>query len=71
MRKGRTKGNIMLLITAAIWGFAFVAQSTAMDSIGPFTFQGIRSVLGGVILIPVFLIIDYIKKKQLLVIQIV
>ena len=54
----------MLLITAAIWGFAFVAQSTAMDSIGPFTFQGIRSVLGGVILIPVFLIIDYIKKKE-------
>lgn len=49
------KGNkiICLFLAALIWGFAFVAQSVGMDYIGPFTFNGIRSILGGIVLIPV------------------
>lgn len=41
------KSNILLLITAAIWGFAFVAQRAGMEYVGPFTFNAIRFALGG------------------------
>ena len=46
------KSNILLLITAAIWGSAFVAQRVGMDYIGPFTYSGIRFLIGGLALIP-------------------
>ncbi|PID44539.1 MAG: EamA family transporter [Proteobacteria bacterium] len=47
------KSNILLLITAAIWGSAFVAQRVGMDYIGPFTYSGVRFLIGGVTLIPI------------------
>ena len=47
------KGSLMLLFTALIWGTAFVAQSKGMDHIGPFTYNALRTLLGGVVLIPV------------------
>jgi drug/metabolite transporter (DMT)-like permease len=50
------KSNILLLITAMIWGFAFVAQRSGMEYLGPFTFNAIRFALGGVSLIPILLI---------------
>lgn len=46
------KSNLLLLLTACIWGFAFVAQRVGMDYIGPFTFNGIRFALGGLSLLP-------------------
>jgi drug/metabolite transporter (DMT)-like permease len=46
---------IMLWITAAIWGFAFVAQRAGMEFIGPFTFNGIRFLLGGISLLPLMI----------------
>ncbi|MBQ5319992.1 MAG: DMT family transporter [Oscillospiraceae bacterium] len=49
----KLKGNLMLLITALIWGTAFVAQSKGMDYIGPFTYSAVRTFLGGIVLIPV------------------
>lgn len=52
MRKN-VLSNLLLVLTAAIWGSAFVAQSIGMDYIGPFTFNGIRSVIGGLVLLPV------------------
>lgn len=57
-------GNITLLITALIWGVAFVAQSSAMDSVGPWSFLAARSVLGGAFLIPVIFIIASRGKKN-------
>lgn len=39
----KLKGSLFLLLAAAIWGFAFVAQSTAADQVAPFTFNFIRS----------------------------
>lgn len=59
------KGNkiICLFLAALIWGFAFVAQSVGMDYIGPFTFNGIRSILGGMVLIPVVLICLKAEKR--------
>lgn len=50
-------GPLMLLLTAAIWGAAFVAQSVGMDYVGPFTFNSVRSLLGGVFLIPCILLL--------------
>jgi len=42
----------ILLLSAAIWGFAFVAQRAGMEYVGPFTFNGIRFALGGLVLLP-------------------
>lgn len=52
----KTKGNILLLLTAFIWGSAFVAQKAGMEYIQPFTFNGIRCLIGAIFLIPVVLI---------------
>lgn len=55
--------NLMLLLTAIIWGSAFVAQKSGMDYIGPFTYGGIRTFIGGLVLIPVILIMGRMKKS--------
>lgn len=52
MKTRQVQSSVMLLLTAAIWGVAFVAQSVGMDYIGPFTFNAVRSLIGGVALIP-------------------
>lgn len=46
------KSDLLLLLSATIWGFAFVAQRMGMDHVGPFTFNGIRFFLGAVVVIP-------------------
>lgn len=58
------KGSILLLITAFIWGSAFVAQSVGNDIIEPYTFNCLRSIIGAISLIPVFLFMNkkYPKK---------
>lgn len=50
--------NLMLLLTAIIWGFAFVAQSVGMDFVRPFTFNAVRFPLGALSLVPVILYFD-------------
>ena len=47
------RGSIMLFMTAFIWGTAFVAQKSGMDTISPVAFNGIRTLIGGVSLLPV------------------
>jgi drug/metabolite transporter (DMT)-like permease len=47
------RADLMLLLTAAIWGSAFVAQRVGMNHVGPLTFNGIRFALGALVLIPV------------------
>lgn len=58
------KNNAMLLLTALIWGCAFVAQSVGMDYVGPFTFNCVRCLIGSVVLIPVIVLMDRMKKKS-------
>lgn len=60
--KQQIKSSLILLLTATIWGVAFVSQSVGMEYIGPFTFNAIRCVLGGLVLIPVILVLK--KKKE-------
>ena len=55
----KAKGPILLLITAMLWGMAFVAQTTAADSVGPFTFNASRNFVGALFLSGV---IAYRKK---------
>lgn len=57
------KNNMMLLLTALIWGCAFVAQSVGMDYVGPFTFNCVRCILGSIVLIPVIFLMDGRKRK--------
>lgn len=52
MRKNTLRNSLLLLLTAIIWGVAFVAQSAGMEYIGPLTFNASRFSLGGVVLLP-------------------
>ena len=54
-------GNFLMLITAALWGFAFVAQKTGMNHLNPFMFSAIRFSVGATCL--VFLIRWFSSKK--------
>ncbi len=58
MNKKSLKSNGALILTAIIWGLAFVAQSEGMNHLGPFSFGAIRCMLGAVVLVPVYLIIQ-------------
>ena len=60
----KLRNTFFLFLTAMIWGAAFVAQSVSMDYIGPFTFICLRSVIGGLFLIPVIIVLDGIRKKN-------
>lgn len=48
----KQRSNLMLLLTAMIWGAAFVAQSEGGDRVGAFTFNAVRMVIGGLVLLP-------------------
>ena len=52
MNKQTVQSDALLLLTAIIWGFAFVAQRVGMEYVGPFTFNGIRFALGSLVLLP-------------------
>jgi drug/metabolite transporter (DMT)-like permease len=58
------KGSIILLITAVIWGTSFVAQSMGMDHIEPFTFNALRTLTGGLVLIPVLFDFRLFSKRS-------
>ncbi|WP_346907003.1 DMT family transporter [Faecalicatena orotica] len=49
----KLKNDALLVLTALIWGSAFVAQSVGMDYMGPFTFNSLRCLMGGLVLLPV------------------
>ena len=46
---------LLLLICTSLWGFAFVVQKSAMETMGPLTFMGVRYLLGGIVILPVAL----------------
>jgi drug/metabolite transporter (DMT)-like permease len=55
VRSQEFKADFLLLLTALIWGLAFVAQRMGMDHVGPFTFNGVRFLLGAAALLPLAL----------------
>jgi len=46
----KAKGPLLLLVTALLWGLAFVAQTTAANDVGPFTFNASRNFVGALFL---------------------
>ena len=66
MNKYTLRQSVLLLLTAAIWGVAFVAQSVGMDYVGPFTFNTVRSLIGGIVLIPCIVLLKRINGQNLI-----
>lgn len=58
MNPVKLKHSLLLLLTALIWGTAFVAQSSGGNACGPYTFNCIRSIIGAVILLPVIFLLE-------------
>ncbi len=54
MKRGALRAEGLLLLAAAIWGFAFVAQRAGMEHVGPLLFNGVRFALGAAVLVPVW-----------------
>ena len=69
MKNQKLKGNLLLFLTAFIWGSSFIAQSVGVspegaNTLSPSTFNGVRSILGGLVLLPVIYFLDFNKKKK-------
>ncbi len=62
--KKNIKGELMLILTAVIWGTSFVSQKLGMNYVEPFTFGASRFLLGALVLIPVILIFDRSNNKN-------
>ncbi|MEA1605292.1 DMT family transporter [Pseudomonas spirodelae] len=58
MRSHALRADLLMLVTAMIWGSSFVAQRLGMDSIGPFLYTGLRFALAAVILLPVLRLLE-------------
>ena len=56
--------SLPLLLTATIWGVAFVSQSVGMAYVGPFTFNAARSLIGAAVLVPCIALLKKIQKKE-------
>jgi len=61
MEKKTLRSDIMLILTSAIWGFAFVAQLKGMEYIGPYLYNGIRFAIGSISLLP---LIYFLNRKK-------
>lgn len=62
--KTKVRNSCLLFLTACIWGSSFVAQSVGMDYIGPYTFNCLRFLIGGLVLLPVIFFSRHRKKDQ-------
>jgi drug/metabolite transporter (DMT)-like permease len=66
MNKRALRADFLLLLTACIWGFGFVAQRSGMEYVGPFTFNAIRFALGSLSLLPLIRFRKRARKKAIL-----
>jgi drug/metabolite transporter (DMT)-like permease len=64
VKKQSLRNSLLLLLTALIWGVAFVAQKDGMNYIEPFTYNGIRSLLGGVALLVILPVLDKLRARN-------
>lgn len=63
--KTQFKGVLMLMLTAFIWGSAFVAQSVGMEQVEAFTFNGVRTLMGVAVLLPFILVRDKLTGRTM------
>lgn len=64
MKIHKVRNSLLLLLTALIWGTAFVAQSVGMDYVGPFTYSCVRSLIAGIMLIPCIAFLNKVNPNQ-------
>lgn len=64
MKKQQVISSLTLLLTATIWGVAFVAQSVGLDYVSPFTFNAVRCAIGGLSLLPVIYLMRRKSRSQ-------
>lgn len=65
MKKRKARNSFLLFLAACIWGMAFVSQSKGMEFMGPFTFNGIRCIIGTLSLLLYLLIACTVGGKKL------
>lgn len=66
--KSSVTSDLILLLAAIIWGFAFVAQRVGMDYVGPYTYNGVRFALGTIALLP-FLLVRFSSGKAMITVN--
>ncbi len=64
MKSSTLKADLLLLLTALIWGSAFVAQRVGMESMGPMLFTGARFALGALVILPLALRGDKARWRE-------
>jgi len=64
MRSHALRADLLMVLTALIWGFSFVAQRLGMDSVGPFLYTGLRFALGSLVLLPIVLFLGRARNGQ-------
>jgi len=64
MKNKSVQANLVLLITAVIWGGGFVAQRLGMQQMGPYIFNGFRFFIGALTLVPIILIRKHTGASQ-------
>ena len=65
MKHRKLVSSLMLIVAALIWGTAFVAQRKGMEYAGPLAFNGVRTLIGSLVLLPVALIFRPAKAANL------
>lgn len=63
MNKFVLRQSLLLLLTASIWGVAFVAQSVGMDYVEPFTFNTLRNLIGAIVLLPCIVLFKKVNRN--------
>ena len=64
MKSTKVRNSFFLVLTALIWGVAFVAQSEGGKAVGPYSFNSIRSLIGALVLVPVIMLMDRLKMTN-------
>lgn len=64
MKSLQRRNSLLLILTAFIWGIAFVAQSEGGKEVGPYTFNCLRFILGAIVLIPVISLLDKLNLTK-------
>lgn len=63
-RSNIIKTDLMMFIAAMLWGFTFIAQKQGMEYLGPFSFNGIRYIIGSIALIPFYYLVIKPSEKE-------
>ncbi|WPC04013.1 DMT family transporter [Pseudomonas benzenivorans] len=63
MRSHALRADLLMLLTAMIWGSAFVAQRLGMDAVGPFLYSGLRFALAALVLLPLLPVLQRLSRS--------